>query len=456
MKKIYLLAMGVALSLMSATTIWAQAPHVMSQGDHSQASTKSDENEPIMDNENVIALESAPEAGVDQMWLLQLERDAETSEGLWVDYNDNGAVDDGEWITDPGLTKTTFTKNTKISIHGAVKALSCTDSHISKISIKGNKGLFFIDLSSNRLESIDVKNFEKLETLKLFGNKIKEIDLSQNKNLLIVGLGYNDLSTLDVSGSPDLSVLEVGYNTSLKTLDVSKNKALKELVCFDTAIESLDVSNNEELTTLDPTRAKLKKLDVSKNKKLDYFSVAGLGWTEFATSIEGLNDLFAFACFSNALGKEEMQKIVSQLPDRTGKDPGVIWVVDTKTNDPVEHNVCTKSQVKAIVDKNYVVFDFRDFENDGLNEYAGVDDEDTAISSLEKSELQVFVDATTHEVRVQFPENKVGKIARVFDMTGRIVYTQMVEHAEMLLQLDKLQHGQYLLFVDGEATLFTL
>lgn len=103
-----------------------------------------------------------------------------------------------------------------------------------------------------------------------------------------------------------------------------------------------------------------------------------------------------------------------------------------------------------------MVFDFRDFDNDGLNEYAGVDDEDTAISSLEKSELQVFVDATTHEVRVQFPENKVGKIARVFDMTGRIVYTQMVEHAEMLLQLDKLQHGQYLLFVDGEAALFTL
>lgn len=218
---------------------------------------------------------------------------------------------------------------------------------------------------------------------------------------------------------------------------------------------TLDLSHNEKLTTLDVTRTKLKSLDISKNKNLTDYYIAGLGWSDLS-SVKELQDLMIFACFCNAFSKEVMQRIVTELPDRKGKETGVIWIVDTKTQTPVEHNVCTKSQVLEMLSKNYAVFDFRDFENDGMNNYEGVDDEDTAIRSLAKGTMEVAVESATREVRVRFAEAQLGQMARAFDMTGQSVFSQKIEATEMLLPLAKLPRGQYLLFVGGEATLFSL
>lgn len=60
---------------------------------------------------------------------------------------------------------------------------------------------------------------------------------------------------------------------SLTSLDVSKHKNLKNLVCSsNSALATLDVSNNKQLIHLDCSACKLSKLDLSKNPKLKHLN----------------------------------------------------------------------------------------------------------------------------------------------------------------------------------------
>jgi len=99
---------------------------------------------------------------------------------------------------------------------------------------------------------------------------------------------------------------------NLTALDLSNNTQLTELFCSKNNLISLDVSNNTKLLGLNCSDNKLSRLDISsKNTKLQL--------------------LF---CYGNNLTTSALDDIFCALPDRTGKESGVIQPVysDTSSN----------------------------------------------------------------------------------------------------------------------------
>lgn len=92
------------------------------------------------------------------------------------------------------------------------------------------------------------------------------MDISKNTALKYLVCWFNDLTDLDVTNNTALKILRA-YGNELANLDVSNNLALTELMCGDD-ITSLDVTNNSKLTSLECGGNQLANLDISKNKSL--------------------------------------------------------------------------------------------------------------------------------------------------------------------------------------------
>ena len=121
---------------------------------------------------------------------------------------------------------------------------------------------------------------------------------------------------------------ENGVN--LTALDPSHNTQLTQLDCYDNSFNSLDISQNTQLTKLDCSSNQLSSLDISHNTQLTKLYCHG---NNFSTA--ALDDIFC------------------ALPDRIGKENGVIEPVysDTSSNHAI---VLATNKANAIA-KNWKV-----------------------------------------------------------------------------------------------------
>jgi len=127
------------------------------------------------------------------------------------------------------------------------------------------------------------------------------------------------------SGTSILTIIITGENithfycrnSQLKSLDVSKNAALTNLICGNGAqLTNLDVSKNAALTNLDCSGNKLTNLDVSKNTML-----INLNCEE--NLLESLNvskntKLTNLQCGSNQLDVEALNTLFGTLHNNSG------------------------------------------------------------------------------------------------------------------------------------------
>lgn len=90
-----------------------------------------------------------------------------------------------------------------------------------------------------------------------------EIDLV--KQIKIIGVSVNNLKVIE--HFTNLEKLYC-YEVKLKSLDVTKNLALKSLDCRWNNLTELDVTKNSELVSFNCSENKLTDIDVSKNTKL--------------------------------------------------------------------------------------------------------------------------------------------------------------------------------------------
>ena len=111
------------------------------------------------------------------------------------------------------------------------------------------------------------------------------------------------LTAIDLSQNTQLTKL-VCSNNRLTSLDVSKNTQLKWLDCYLNNLGSLDVSHNTQLTYLNCFSNLLSSLDVSQNTQL--------------------TELY---CYDNNFTTAALDNIYCTLPNRTGKEYGVIYPV---------------------------------------------------------------------------------------------------------------------------------
>ena len=124
----------------------------------------------------------------------------------------------------------------------------------------------------NELTSIDISKNKELRQLDCQGNRLTYLDVSNNTGLTNLNCGTNQLITLDMSRNTVLKTFHCPHN-ELINLDLSKNAALTDLACEGNQLTSLDVSNNTLLERLECSSNQLSSLDVSKNTALSYVRI---------------------------------------------------------------------------------------------------------------------------------------------------------------------------------------
>ena len=198
-----------------------------------------------------------------------------------------------------------------------------------------------------------IELFTALEKLSCYENQLTSLDVSQNTALTLLNCWGNQLTSLDVSKNTALTLLDC-INNQLTSLDVSHNTALNQLFCSDNQLTSLDVSNNTELWWVYCYRNQLSSLGVSKKNTMGYLEL-----------------------YSNNIKENEMQTLVSNLPQQTDAK---LVVVDL--SDESEGNVCTTIQVAIAKEKGWRVMATRGF---GFFDYKGSDPSGIQGITLEKN-----------------------------------------------------------------------
>jgi len=172
------------------------------------------------------------------------------------------------------------------------------------------------------------------------GANLTALDPSHNTQLTELDCSSNPLSSLDVSKNTLLTFLDCSSNP-LSSLDVSKNTQLTYLSCSSNTLSSLDVSKNTQLQTLSCSFNKLSSLDVSKNTQLKRLYCFVNNLTSLNVSNTQLELLY---CYSNNFSSQALDDIYCALPDRTGKENGVIKPVYNSSSSDIATVLATNAQ----------------------------------------------------------------------------------------------------------------
>ena len=221
--------------------------------------------------------------------------------------------------------------STTMTICGDLIGFDCemNRANLTALDPSHNTQLTKLSCRSNSLSRLDVSKNTQLTMLNCSNDSLNSLDISQNTQLKYLNCSENQLTTLDVSGCTQLDGLYC-YDNTLNSLDVSGCTQLTTLWCYDNPLNSLNLSNNTQLTVLNCKNNNLSSLDVSKNTQLT-----------------------TLYCHGNNLSTQALDDIFCALPDRTGKESGVIQPVysDTSSN----HAIVLATNKANAIDKNWKV-----------------------------------------------------------------------------------------------------
>ena len=198
-------------------------------------------------------------------------------------------------------------------------------------------------ITSNSLTRLDVSKNTALKKLVCSSNELWSLDVSKNTALTELKCGGNELATLDVSKNTALTLLNCNSN-KLTTLDVSKNTALTGLECDNNRLTSLDVSKNTALKTLLCIYNQLTTLDVSKNTALT------LLWCYHnqLTSLNVSNNakLRSLECYNNQLTSLDVTGCSALT--RLRCDDNQLTTLDVSKNTALANLYCNNNQLTSL------------------------------------------------------------------------------------------------------------
>ena len=208
-------------------------------------------------------------------------------------------------------------------------------------------GITYIDIGWQNISNLTgIEHFTALTDLYCFNNQLTTLDVSGFTALKVLYCSSNQLTTLDVSGCVALEALVCGSN-QLTALDVSKNTALTSLSCGSNQLTALDVSKNTVLTGLHCVSNQLATLDVSNHIALEMLNCS---YNQLATlDVSGCAALTELYCHYNQIKGAGMDALIASLPQTEG---GQLYVCSLY--ELYEGNVCTKKQVAAAKEKNWI------------------------------------------------------------------------------------------------------
>ena len=132
----------------------------------------------------------------------------------------------------------------------------------------------YIDVSHNQKENVDsLKGGDdkhvKRATEAIDTDGDGTISTAEAEEVLVLKIGKIDADALlELHRFPNLERLEM-REIDVSSLDLSKNRRLKHLICCGCNITVLDLSQNVALEYVDCSSNQLTTLDVSKNTSLD-------------------------------------------------------------------------------------------------------------------------------------------------------------------------------------------
>lgn len=175
-------------------------------------------------------------------------------------------------------------------------------------SVKGIEyfpNLEILDCSDSLLGSLNVSKNKKLRELRCSANNLDKLDVSKNKQLQLLNCSDNDLDVLVVSKNRKLTQLFCDGN-HLKKLDVSKNRKLTKLSVSDNKLRKLKITKLKKIVELFCEGNQLKKLNVTKNKKLVTLNCCQNKIKKLV--LKKNTELDYLACSENRLRKLDLRK----------------------------------------------------------------------------------------------------------------------------------------------------
>ncbi len=154
--------------------------------------------------------------------------------------------------------------------------LSITELDLSSYGISDLSGIeYFVNLvilncNNNNLTSLDLGKNKALKELYCNKNQLTSLDIRKNKDLKVLHCNQNQLSDLDLRKNTVLEYLFCNHN-KFESIDLTENKMLIELYLNNNLLTYLDLSENINLVRLLCNKNKLESLDLSNNNALIFF-----------------------------------------------------------------------------------------------------------------------------------------------------------------------------------------
>lgn len=235
-----------------------------------------------------------------------VEADPAERDKIWIDLNGNGTLDEGEKIETFGSTGANLVNPTtsQLIIYGHITSLTVSYGQVKYYwggSDNVNTEIKHLNFSGTGITACISALYPKLETLLLADNPMlllintKELPfLSNPAGLKVLDIGNSGSIIRQMNMAYDMPPF--GQMTGLTYLNIQG---------WDWTSEQVDLSKMTKLERLIASGNKLETIDLSGAKSLKYIELIG-----------------------NQLTAETINKLLSDLPDRTGKSPGQLFIAD--------------------------------------------------------------------------------------------------------------------------------
>lgn len=226
-----------------------------------------------------------------------------------------------------------------------LQKLNCFDNNMDELNLSENPELIYLDCSQNNLRNtLDLSKNKKLKTLICKNNRIETLNLENN--VALEKLEFTNNRVKDINLSKNINLIElICENNNLESLDLKNNTKLRILNFKLNGIKNPDLSSNLDLSELNcQQNSSLGKLDLSSNKKLTKLDCFFCGLTELKLAEN--NELTRLDCDRNQLTELDL----STSPKLTYLECQVnnLKKLDLSNNLEIDDLNCSENQLTSL------------------------------------------------------------------------------------------------------------
>ena len=235
-----------------------------------------------------------------------VEADPAERDKIWIDLNGNGTLDEGEKIETFGSTGANLVNPTtsQLIIYGHITSLTVSYGQVKYYwggSDNANTEIKHLSFSGTGISACVPAWYPKLETLLLADNPMLLLINTKDLPFLSNPAG---LKVLDLGNSGSI-IRQMNIPYDVPPFSQMTGLTYLNIQGWDWTSEQVDLSKMTKLERLIASGNKLETIDLSGAKSLKYIELIG-----------------------NQLTAETIDKLLSDLPDRTRKSPGQLFIAD--------------------------------------------------------------------------------------------------------------------------------